>query len=183
MQHSRGVNTDDSPRGLDRIVVMGVSGSGKSTVGRALAAALRVPFVDGDDLQPAANVRKMASGTPLTDEDRAPWLARVGEVLAGAPGVVIACSALRRAYRDAIRATASDAVFVELDVDSGELEARMRARLHHYMPASLLPSQLATLEPLAPDEAGVAVDASGAPADVLVRVRAALSATHAAGSP
>jgi carbohydrate kinase (thermoresistant glucokinase family) len=124
----------------------------------------------------------MASGTPLTDEDRAPWLARVGEVLAGAPGVVVACSALRRAYRDAIRAVAPDAVFVQLEVDPSELGARMRRRRDHYMPAALLPSQLATLEPVAADEDGVIVDASGAPDAVLARVRSALSAARAQGS-
>jgi gluconokinase len=162
---------------------MGVSGAGKTTVGRALAADLHVPFVDGDELQPADNVRKMASGTPLTDEDRAPWLTRVGEVLASAPGVVVACSALRRRYRDAIRAVAPDAVFVQLEVDPHELEARVRRRLDHYMPASLLPSQLATLEPIAADEDGVTVDASGAPDEVLARVRTALNAARAGGSP
>ena len=161
---------------------MGVSGAGKTTIGRALAADLHVPFVDGDDLQPAANVRKMASGTPLTDEDRAPWLARVGEVLAGTLGVVVACSALRRAYRDAIRAVAPDVAFVQLDVDPNELDARMRRRRHHYMPASLLPSQLATLEPIAADEDGVIVDASGAPDAILARVRAALNAARSADS-
>lgn len=162
---------------------MGVSGAGKTTIGQALADALHAPFVDGDDLQPPANVRKMASGAPLTDADRAPWLARVGEVLAGSPGTVVACSALRRGYRDAIRAVAPGAVFVQLEVGPGELAARVRARRGHYMPASLLPSQLATLEPLAADEAGVSVDASGPPADVLARVMTALSAARAAGSP
>jgi carbohydrate kinase (thermoresistant glucokinase family) len=162
---------------------MGVSGAGKTTVGRAVAADLHVPFVDGDELQPAANVRKMASGTPLTDADRAPWLARVGEVLASEPGLVVACSALRRRYRDAIRAVAPDAVFVQLEVDPSELDARLRRRRGHYMPASLLPSQLATLEPIAADEDGVIVDASGTPTEVLARVRTALSAARAGGSP
>ncbi len=168
-----------------RLVVMGVSGSGKTTVGRALAAELGVSFVDGDDLQPPSNVRKMASGTPLTDEDRTAWLASVGQVLAdaiAAAGVVVACSALRRAYRDAIRAVAPDAVFVQLDVDGGELADRMRRRRHHYMPASLLPSQLATLEPLAADEPGVIVDGSGSVRTVLTRVSTALSAARASGS-
>lgn len=170
----------DHPR-LGRIVVMGVSGAGKTTVGHALAAAAHVPFVDGDDLHPVANVRKMASGTPLSDADRAPWLQRVGEVLASASGIVVACSALRRGYRDTIRAVAPDVVFVQLDVDPGELEERMRARRHHYMPASLLPSQLAALEPLGADEPGVAVDAGGPPAEVVARVRTALNAARAAG--
>jgi carbohydrate kinase (thermoresistant glucokinase family) len=164
---------------VGRLVVMGVSGAGKSTVGRALAAGAQVPFVDGDDLHPAANVRKMAAGTPLTDADRAPWLARVGEVLAGSPAIVVACSALHRAYRDTIRAAAPDAVFVQLDVHPDELGARMRARRHHYMPATLLASQLAALEPLAADEAGVIVDAAGAPEDVVARV---ISAVRSAGS-
>lgn len=163
---------------MTRVVVMGVSGAGKTTVGQALAAELHAPFVDGDDLHPAANVRKMAAGTPLTDADRAPWLARVGAVLASADTIVVACSALRRAYRDTIRRAVPNAVFVQLDVDPGELDARMRARRHHYMPASLLPSQLAALQALGPDEAGVAVDASGPPAEVVARV---LSAMRAAG--
>lgn len=160
---------------MTRLVVMGVSGAGKTTIGQALAAELHAPFVDGDDLHPAANVRKMASGTPLSDADRAPWLARVGAVLTSGETVVVACSALRRAYRDAIRAAAPDAVFVQLDTGPGELDARMRARRHHYMPASLLPSQLTALEPLQADEAGVIVDASGTPAEVVARVREALT--------
>jgi carbohydrate kinase (thermoresistant glucokinase family) len=166
-----------------RLVIMGVSGAGKTTIGQALAADLDVPFVDGDDLQPAANVHKMAAGTPLTDEDRAPWLTRVGEALARAPGLVVACSALRRRYRDAIRAVAPDAVFVQLEVDPSELDARVRRRRGHYMPASLLPSQLATLEPIAANEGGVIVDASGAPEEILARVRTALNAARAGGSP
>jgi carbohydrate kinase (thermoresistant glucokinase family) len=182
VQRSATANPDPGT-GAGRLVVMGVSGSGKTTIGRALARDLHVPFVDGDDLQPQANVSKMASGTPLTDEDRGPWLERVGEVLAGAPGVVVACSALRRVYRDAIRAVAPDAVFVQLDVDPGRLESRMRRRRNHYMPASLLPSQLATLEPIAADEDGVIVNASGTPDEVLARVRDALSAARAEGSP
>jgi carbohydrate kinase (thermoresistant glucokinase family) len=167
---------------VSRLVVMGVSGSGKTTIGHTLAAQLHVPFVDGDDLHPAANVRKMASGTPLTDEDRVPWLKRVGEVLASASGIVVACSALRRSYRDAIRAVAPDVVFVQLDVGAAELESRLRVRRHHYMPASLLPSQLASLEPLQDDEAGVRVNAAGPPADVVARARSGISAARAAGS-
>jgi len=161
-----------------RLVVMGVSGAGKTTVGQGLAAAAHVPFVDADDLHPAANVRKMAAGIPLTDADREPWLVRVGETLAAAGAIVVACSALRRRHRDAIRSVAADAVFLLLDVAPDELGARVRTRRHRYMPASLLGSQLATLEPLAPGEAGVSIDATGPPDEVIDR---ALSAVRAAG--
>lgn len=140
-----------------RIVVMGPSGSGKSVVGAALAARLGVPFVDADDLHPAANVAKMAAGSPLDDADRMPWLDVVaGHLRDAATGAVVACSALARRYRDRIRAGAPDAVFVELEVSREELARRMDAR-EHFMPASLLASQLEALEPLQPDEKGVAV--------------------------
>ena len=139
---------------------MGPSGSGKSTVGTALAARLGAEFVDGDDLHPAANVAKMAAGIPLQDEDRMPWLRVVGETLRSRDSIVVACSALRRSYRDAIRAQAHDAFFAELSVPRGELEQRMRARNEHFMPASLLDSQLETLEPLEDDEHGVRVGES-----------------------
>ncbi len=139
-----------------RIVVMGPSGSGKSLVGAALAAQVRARFVDGDDLHPAANVAKMAAGAPLTDADREPWLDIVGIVLAREPHLVVACSALRRVYRDRIRAAAPDAVFVELVVPVAELAQRM-SRRDHFMPPALLDSQLAVLEPLAADEPGVRI--------------------------
>lgn len=139
-----------------RIVVMGPSGSGKSLVGAALAAQVRARFVDGDDLHPAANVAKMAAGSPLTDADREPWLDIVGIVLAREPHLVVACSALRRVYRDRIRAAAPDAVFVELVVPVAELAQRM-SRRDHFMPPALLDSQLAVLEPLAADEPGVRI--------------------------
>ncbi|NEM90721.1 gluconokinase [Galbitalea soli] len=141
------------------IVVMGVSGSGKSTVGAALASRLRVPFVDADDLHPAANVAKMAAGHPLTDEDRWPWLDRVAATLAGgaSTGMVVACSALRRVYRERISAGAPGVRFVELEGSRALLEERMRGRHDHFMPTSLLDSQLATLESLAVDEPGIVV--------------------------
>lgn len=140
------------------LVLMGVSGSGKTTVGIALAAALGVPFRDADDLHPAANVAKMAAGHALTDDDRMPWLALVGAELAAAPdGLVIACSALKRMYREAILAAAPVTRFVLLEGSRELLESRVQHRHGHFMPASLLDSQLATLEPLAADEPGVTV--------------------------
>ncbi|SDY62075.1 gluconate kinase, SKI family [Herbiconiux ginsengi] len=155
---------------------MGVSGSGKSLIGSGLAARHGWVFVDGDDLHPEANVAKMAAGIPLTDADRWPWLDAVAATLAGSPGgIVVACSALRRVYRDRIRAAAPDAVFVELAGSRELLWERMTARPGHFMPASLLDSQLATLEPLAPDEAGVIVSIDGPPAEVLARVDAAVT--------
>lgn len=164
-----------------QVVVMGVSGSGKSTVGEQVAHRLGVPFVDGDALHPAANVAKMASGVPLTDEDRIPWLRAVGRALAEtAPeGAVVACSALKRAYRDLIRAEAPDAVFAELDGDRALLAARMAARPGHFMPVSLLDSQLATLEPLQPDEDGVRLDVSRAPAELADAIVGAVRAETA----
>lgn len=155
-----------------RVIVAGVSGSGKTTVGTALADALGAEFVDGDDLHPIANVEKMSAGIPLDDDDRAPWLGAIGSRLAGADRIVIACSALKRAYRDLIRVHAPDARFVMLEVDRAELDHRMRSR-DHFMPPSLLDSQLATLEPLDHDESGITVDASGSVAET---VSAALSA-------
>jgi len=136
------------------IVVTGVCGAGKSAVGAAVADRLGLPFIDADDLHPAANKAKMARGVPLDDADRMPWL----DAVAGAAATgdaVIACSALRRLYRDRLRAGLPDVFFVQLDVSRAELERRVRERSHEFMPPTLLTSQLATLEPLAPDEPGV----------------------------
>lgn len=154
------------------IVVMGVSGSGKSTVGRALADALGAAFVDADDLHPSENVAKMAAGSPLTDEDRAPWLDRVGAAIAARPGpVVVACSALRRGYRDRLIAGAGRPIaFVHLTVAREELAARLERRREHFMPVGLLDSQLGTLEPLEVDEPGLAVRADRAPAAIVADV-------------
>jgi len=139
------------------VVVMGVSGSGKTTVGAALADALGLRFVDGDALHPAANVAKMAAGIPLDDADRAPWLDAIGAVLAAGP-VVVACSALKRAYRDRLRAAAPGLQLVFLDGDPALLASRMTARPGHFMPASLLDSQLATLERPESDEHALTAD-------------------------
>lgn len=145
---------------------MGVSGSGKSTVGALLAERLGVAFVDGDDLHPPANVAKMAAGMPLDDADRWPWLDAVGARLAHAP-VVVACSALRRVYRDRLRAAAPDARFVLLDGSRALLAERMRARTvsdpAHFMPPSLLDSQLATFERPGEDERVLVLDVSDEP--------------------
>ena len=152
------------------VVVRGVSGSGKSSVGAALARRLGAAYVDGDDLHPAANIAKMHAGVPLADEDRWPWLDDVGRWLADhteAPGGVTACSALRRAYRDRLRGRAPATVFVHLDGDPALIAARQSARPGHFMPSSLQASQQATLEPLDPDEAGVRVDVAG-PVEELV---------------
>ncbi|WP_394280004.1 gluconokinase [Microbacterium sp.] len=141
------------------IVVMGVSAAGKSTIAAGLANALGCDFVDADDLHPAANVAKMAAGEALTDDDRWPWLDTVGRRLAASQdGVVMACSALRRAYRDRIRREAPDAVFIHLTASEELLARRAAARTGHFMPASLLTSQLALLEHLDDDEVGVVVD-------------------------
>ncbi|MFB4350762.1 gluconokinase [Microbacterium sp. CR_7] len=144
------------------VVVMGVSGCGKSTIGAALAERLRVPFRDADDLHPASNVEKMSRSIPLTDEDRWPWLAIVGEDLARhrVTGIVVACSALRGVYRDVLREHAPDVFFVHLDASKQVIAQRMVVRSEHFMPLALLDSQIATLEPLAVGEAGLVVSAA-----------------------
>lgn len=156
-----------------RIVVMGPSGSGKTAVGAALAVDFGVDFVDADDLHPAANVAKMQSGVPLDDDDRMPWLDVVGARLAAEPGLVVACSALARRYRERILSAAPDVRFVELRVSRDELDRRMRSR-QHFMPPALLESQLRTLEHLSADEPGVAVENVGGVIEVARRARIAL---------
>ncbi|XUK63267.1 Gluconokinase [Plantibacter sp. RU18] len=142
------------------VVVMGVSGSGKSTTGVLIADRLGVPFIDADALHPLENVAKMAAGTPLEDADRWPWLALVGQTLADASdtGLVMACSALKRVYREAILAEAPDVRFVLLHGSREVLGRRMEGRTDHFMPASLLDSQFALLEELDADEPGFVVD-------------------------
>ncbi|MFC4010148.1 gluconokinase [Nonomuraea purpurea] len=159
------------------VVVMGVSGSGKSTVGRLLAERLRVDFIDGDDLHPPANVAKMASGVPLTDDDRLPWLVAVGGVLADSrtQGAVVACSALKRKYRETILAAAPGALFVELHAAPGLIARRMEARTGHFMPGALLDSQMRTLEPLAADEPGFRVDNTREPEKLVPEILSLLA--------
>jgi gluconokinase len=145
-----------------RIVVMGVTGCGKSTVGARLARELAAPFADADGFHPASNVAKMTAGTPLTDEDRWPWLDRCGQWLADHDDAVMACSALRRAYRDRIRELAGeDVLFVHLAAPQSVLEPRVRERARtegHFAGPGLLDSQYATLEDLGADERGGVVD-------------------------
>lgn len=153
---------------------MGVSGAGKTLVGRVLAERLDVPFVDGDDLHSTANRNKLASGNALTDEDRWPWLDAVGRALSSGSAVV-ACSALKRSYRDRLRRVRPDLLFVHLGGEGGIVRERVRARTHAFMPADLLASQLATLEPLESDEAGIVVDLGLPPDQIVDRIVAWLS--------
>ncbi|MFE9769077.1 gluconokinase [Streptomyces sp. NPDC005808] len=158
------------------VVIMGVAGTGKTTIGPLLAARLGVPYAEGDDFHPPANIAKMTAGTPLTDADRWPWLDAIGRWAherAGLGGVV-SSSALKRGYRDRLRAAAPGVVFVHLTGDRALIEGRMSQRQGHFMPAALLDSQLATLQPLEADEVGVAVDVSGDPGEITERAVAAL---------
>ncbi|MFF4156359.1 gluconokinase [Streptomyces sp. NPDC001678] len=172
----------DSEVGVMVVVVMGVAGTGKTTVGPLVAEALGVPYAEGDDFHPAANIAKMSAGTPLDDDDRAPWLDAIGDWArdraaegggAGAGGVV-SCSALKRAYRDRLRAAAPGLVFLHLTGDRELIAGRMAARKGHFMTTRLLDSQFATLEPLGADEAGIAVDVAPEAAVIAERAVAAL---------
>lgn len=160
------------------IVVMGVSGSGKSAVGAALAQRLRVPFGDADDFHPPANIAKMTAGEALDDDDRYPWLDAIGEWLAGHhDGGVMSCSALKRKYRDQLRRHCADIEFVHLSGTPEVIGKRQASRPGHFMPASLLQSQFATLEPLESDERGITIDVDKN-IDSIVDVFVALSATR-----
>jgi carbohydrate kinase (thermoresistant glucokinase family) len=151
------------------IIVMGVSGCGKSHIGAVLAQHLGLGFMDGDSLHPPANIAKMVQGVPLNDDDRGPWLDAICAALG--PGTeVIACSALKRAYRDRIRQAATGAVFVHLDGARDVLAKRVSLRPGHFMPAALLDSQLATLERLQPNEAAVVVDLDQTPTQIIAAI-------------
>jgi len=167
------------------VVVIGVSGSGKSSVGAALARACGWPFLEGDDLHPPANIAKMRAGIALTDADRQPWLDAIGAWMAArqmaGDGGVVACSALRRRYRDRLRASVPALQLVVLETAPDLLARRMRER-RHFMPASLLTSQLATWEPPGPDEQAIRFDADHDLAGIVERVRLALFAGDTDGS-
>lgn len=156
---------DDAAPTDRHICVMGVSGSGKTTIATRLAERLDRSFCDADDLHPQSNIDKMAAGTPLTDDDRRPWLDAVvawcDEQAAAGASTVFACSALKRSYRDHLAQASGGVLFVELAVPEDELRRRLESRTGHYMKVAMLASQLETFEDLQPDENAVTIDATG----------------------
>jgi len=158
------------------VIVMGVCGAGKTTVGELIAEALGARFAEGDKFHPAANVEKMSRGEPLTDDDRWPWLESIGRSIdqwqRDGEDVVIACSALKAVYRDVLMEGRPGVRLVYLHGNEALLAERMAQREHHYMPASLLPSQIATLEPPAPSDAVLAVDVARPPEAVAADIMA-----------
>lgn len=164
------------------ILLMGVSGAGKTVIGRRLAGRLDVPFLDADDLHSPANVERMRTGTPLTDADRGPWLqavaAEIGRATTASGGIVVACSALKRAYRDRLRAAAPSLRVIHLTAATDLIRRRLEARAGHFMPATLLDSQLATLEPPVADERPIVVDVSPPVDAVVAEIMAALDSAR-----
>jgi gluconokinase len=153
------------------LVVMGVSGSGKSTIAALLRERLGWDFAEADEFHPKANIRKMSQGTPLSDEDRWPWLRSMQEWMgrhaAAGESTIVTCSALKRKYRDLLREADGVVHFVHLDGDADLLEDRLEDRTGHFMPKSLLPDQLSTLEPLEPDESGIRVTVDRTPEEIV----------------
>jgi len=160
------------------VVVMGVTGSGKTTVGKLLAASLRIPYEEGDDFHTEQNIKQMAQGIPLDDRSRSRWLAAIArraDTTAPDEGLVITCSALKRIYREVLRAARPDTFFVHLQIDPREATTRVANRDAHFMPASLVTSQFETLEPLEPDEAGMTLNATLPPLQLVSQVQARLA--------
>ncbi len=173
----------EAPAGTTTVILMGVSGSGKTTLMDALVERLGWPAAEGDAFHPAANVEKMRTGHPLTDDDRWPWLEAlatwIGERERAGEDVLVTCSALKRAYREVLRRGHPSVWFVHLVVPPEVLEERLESRRGHYMPSSLLPRQLETLEPLGPDEPGVELDATADVRDEVDQVLARLEMQRA----
>lgn len=164
------------------IVVMGVSGCGKSSLGQALAANFGLPLIEGDDFHPEANIRKMSNGIPLDDADRAGWLARLGAELAARPaGAVLTCSALKRAYRDRLRAAVPGLRFVHMQIDRDEALARVQGRTHFFS-ASLVDNQFQTLEPPTGEPGVLPVQATAPLPQLCAQVRAWLAASPSISS-
>jgi carbohydrate kinase (thermoresistant glucokinase family) len=170
-----------------RWVMMGVSGCGKSTIGAALAHHFDVPFLEGDAFHPADNVVKMSAGTPLDDNDRAGWLqvlaTEIRQARENGTGLVLSCSALKRHYRDLLRQADPELHFVHLNGPRPLISERMQARVGHYMPPSLLDSQLSILEPLQDDEAGVTLDIALPPQLLIERITESTGRTDQARQP
>ena len=156
------------------LVIMGVSGSGKTTIANLLSKRLGWIAAEADEFHPAANIAKMTAGTPLTDEDRWPWLYSIRDWMGTQAGngrcTIVTCSALKRTYRDVLAQAAGTVHFIHLDGSSATLAERMKTRTGHFMPPSLLPSQLSTLEPLAPDENGLRIDIGHSPTEIVETV-------------
>ena len=169
------------------VVVMGVSGCGKSTVGRLIAKRLACEFLEGDDLHPPRNLERMASGIALTDLDRRGWLAAIAEQLADAHaaryGLIVSCSALKRSYRNQLRTASGELAFVHLHGSQGVLEARMQSRTGHFMPPSLLASQLESLEPPGADEHCITLDVALPAEQIAERACAWLAQPFSASAP
>ncbi|MDT0163938.1 gluconokinase [Actinotalea sp. AC32] len=172
------MSDDGDDAEVQHLVVMGVSGSGKTTLALILERRLDWPYAEADDFHPPKNIAKMEAGTPLTDEDRLPWLQKMRDALTEhareGRSAIVTCSALKRSYRDVLREAQGRVRFVHLTADPALIERRISGRTGHFMPASLLPSQLGSLEPLEPDEDGVVVLVDVPPEEVADRALAGL---------